>query len=1011
MNTKHLVLASLLVGTTAALAQTPPGVPEDSAVMPKTGTTYVNRKTFEITNINNGGTESLGVGIANNGNVIVGWEDDDPNEGIHYLGAVWTMFDSAGVSMTPETEVTSTVLGASVATKYLSYFSADGSPVFGGTSWGPKIKANLFAEGVGLGATSYLLGEEVPAFAGYDDMNMGDFPSVQLLNSTGGPVGIVAGVSQAFAIRDPGGIRIADFDYLSNGNIVIANESRQNQDLVDVFSGSAPFRHITFRIVTPTGTVIKPETLVGETPELTANQEAWHGVGVTANGFAVRFKNDNNLAAVRLFDNAGTALSTNVDLAMLTGHPEAGAGGRGDGAGFHGNGKDAYVAVAGSGDLAWVTVITTNLTVRFSRAVADDLPEIASVGAVDAAINENGEVIVVFAAKYDVNNANRIIMGRRFSATGEPMGPTFAVSETELADPNTGATGSPRVAWRNGQVAVVWVSANDYETIDEFGAPLDVVAMRLFSTFSPGSIGSVGLTRIVEDTPIVRTTANANGNWEPYISVLGTSTFLLECNTFANDEASQRFVVGLQPAAGGAMRLGEAFYTDSGLPFQGPINLSRQNGNPGRVAGDTRPGAVNFIVGGEASPHAFPEFQSDNRWNLGFDRLSDGRYACVQTYSLNPSTLAQTPLSKIQDSANGRLTSGEPLGRLEITRFGGELVCLDNGNFVSVVDDRSAVRMGNNNATVVATIFAPDGSVVKDTWVVVLDSDIWSNVAAYQGGFAVRAKPVDLSATRHIYFYDNNGNLQGTVDQAASGVSFDTGRGDGTRIFGHINSPYVYLTGRAANTQVVKVAAFDSRTRQFVAIADVNEGAFTGNFDRAIGAVDALNRMTLAWVSQPAGYAKQQVATRVFSFDGTKFTALTRSFFPFVNTYTNNIRSLQMTVAMTTRQICVAAKGEINYTNHPELDADSPTEVNFYTVFTHPSPADDPTAPVGGPAPSLQIARTGDNLSISWDTAATGYTLKSKNALTDATWTTVGTQNPTVITGPVTGTKYYRLEK
>jgi hypothetical protein len=293
--------------------------------------------------------------------------------------------------------------------------------------------------------------------------------------------------------------------------------------------------------------------------------------------------------------------------------------------------------------------------------------------------------------------------------------------------------------------------------------------------------------------------------------------------------------------------------------------------------------------------------------------------------------------------------------------------------------------------------------------------DIWSNVAAYQGGFAVRGQPTDGSVTRWIYFFDNAGNLKGSVDQTNSGASFDTGRGDGTRIFGHINSPYVYLTGRAVNTKIVKVAAFDARNQQFVAIADVNEGAFTGDFDRAIGAVDALNRLTVAWVSQPAGYTNQQVAARIFSFDGTAktFTPLTKSFFPFINVNpTNNIHTFQMSVAMTTKQICVAAKGEINLQNKPELDANTPKEVNFYTVFTHPSPKDDPTTPVGGVVggPSLHAAISGTSITLSWDVSAAGFTLESKAKLSDAAWTTIGTQNPTTETIG-SGSKFYRLRK
>jgi len=344
-------------------------------------------------------------------------------------------------------------------------------------------------------------------------------------------------------------------------------------------------------------------------------------------------------------------------------------------------------------------------------------------------------------------------------------------------------------------------------------------------------------------------------------------------------------------------------------------------------------------------------------------------------------------------------------------------VGLDNGNFVSVVQDNARILNPNGNA-VVATIFAPDGSIVKEAFLVaptpdftIQDVDIWSNVAAYKGGFAVRTKSHD-GTSRAIYFFNNLGVPTGFVDQAASGVSFDTGRGDGTRIFGHINSPYVYLTGRAASTKIIKVAAFDSRNASFVGIGDVNEGAFTGDFDRAFGAVDALDRLTVGWVSQPTGYANQQVAARVLAFDGVKksFKALTPSFFPFVNTATNAIRTLQMSIATTTKEILIAAKGEISYENNPQAGPNSPKEVNFYTVLSHPAPASDPTTPVSTTGPTLHVVQSGSNIVISWDASATGYVLESKSHLSDAAWTFVGTANPTVV--PLNSTaKFYRLRK
>ena len=475
--------------------------------------------------------------------------------------------------------------------------------------------------------------------------------------------------------------------------------------------------------------------------------------------------------------------------------------------------------------------------------------------------------------------------------------------------------------------------------------------------FVPGGIDSVGLTRIVPDTPVINPEIPLLNNWEPYISVLGNSTFLIEANTFTDpmtDPPSQRYVVMFQPAAGGAGQLGEAFFADDGTPYKAQINLSRQNGNPGRVAGDKRPGAVNFITGAEVSPHGFAEFQSDLRWTMNGIYADVNRYCGVQTFRLDPATLAQRPLSKLFDAVNGQNTADFAGNPGEVSRFGGELAALDNGNFVVVIDDRSNMIVPARATT--AAIITPRGQVVKSGFAV-RQMDIWSNVAAYKGGFCVRVH-------QFLHFFDNDGNEKFVVDQSTSGEGFDAGRGDGTRIGSHVNSPYVFLAGKVppANNVpgIVRVAVWDSRDGTFVAKADVSEGIFSGLFDRVNLAVDALNRVTVSWVSRPTGYEADQVAARVLAFNesGKSFSTLTRSFFPFINSaQSGGIRSLQMSVAMTTKQICIAAKGEINLQNKPELGADSPTQINFYTVLGHPDPKDDPTPP----APPTTPGKPEDN--------------------------------------------------
>lgn len=924
-----VILSSVLAFS--ALAQKKPGNPEDSGLQPKTGTFYIN---VPPDNVNNGSTESLGVAIANNGNVIVGWEDDGSD--ITDFEAVWMVFDPAGKALSTDTLIKS-VDGTSVTTKYRAYFRKDGTPVSGNTSWGPKIKANLFGDGFGMGATSYALGLEVPEFAAIQTTptgDAGDFPGVQLLANDGKPIGIVSGVSDTDADPD-GDIRIGDWEYLANGNIVIVGESRQKDDLVNRWKGAAPGNHAIYRIVDATGKEVRALGIVSATPD---PNEIWHGVGVTKNGFAVRF-GQGGRAQVRLFDNSGVPITTtNIDLGTVTGKAAAAGGGRGDGAGFHGNGNDAYVAINSGADEAgapqiWVTVLNANGTVRYSRAVSDDLT-LTKPGRADAAIDPSGRVIAVYNDNSPTAGANSLVLGRVFDAQGKPAGATFFVSDTETDATASLESRNPRVAWRANFAAIIWESKNDPET------DMNVVAARLFSTFEPGSIESAGLKRIVSDTPIINPQIDALGNWEPNISVLGSSTFLLEGNTFADgSNAEQRYVVALQPADGKPMKLSEGFFADNGQPFKGAINASRQNGNPGRVAGDKRPGAVNFIVGGEASPHTLAEFQSDNRWNLGFDRGADGRYGVVQTFRLDPATLTQTSLTKAFDAVNGRLTSGTPATTPEIGRFGGEVAGLDNGNFVVVVDDRSNTHATDRAAT--AVIVAPDGKIVKDTFLIDI-GQIWSNVAAYQGGFCVRVNGT-------LRFYDNDGNLKGQAAQNTSGESYDSGRGDGTRIASHINSPYVFLAGKVSTGNLVKVAVWDARDQKFVTVTEVSEPAFAGDFDRVNLAVDALNRITVSWVSKPPGYEQNQVAARVLAFNaGAKsITALTKSFLPFVNAGKTGIRTLQMSVAMTTKEICIAAKGEINLQNKPEQGVNSPREINFYTVISHPDPKDDPTPPAG----------------------------------------------------------------
>ena len=64
---------------------------------------------------------------------------------------------------------------------------------------------------------------------------------------------------------------------------------------------------------------------------------------------------------------------------------------------------------------------------------------------------------------------------------------------------------------------------------------------------------------------------------------------------------------------------------------------------------------------------------------------------------------------------------------------------------------------------------------------------------------------------------------------------------------------------------------------------------------------------------------------------------------------------------MTTKEILIAAKGEINRANKPQDGADTEPQTTFYTVFSHPDPQDDPTAKATpSEPPTLSIVNNGN---------------------------------------------------
>ena len=505
---RYLAMVCLITAPATQAATTNATIvsPENVGLWPVTSTIDVNTN-------NNYNYNTLGawwVDIANNHNVAVTWSDIGASAlNFVSMDSVWTLYDANGALLTPLTVITNLTAepGPTTLTNtFLSFYRPDGSSMPGNGAHVPHIRANRFGAGILYGARADRLGLEVPSLL---DINTDDtgaltksstasgFPAVQLLNNDGTPgAGILTGVNDAEA-QAVGNVWCQGMEYLANGNIVIVSESRQNQELVDRFGGPTAARHVVYRVVTPAGVVVKATSLASSTTDST--ELFGFGVGVTANGFAIRFSyrpradgSNKNSGTIRLFDNNGNPVSDDINQSDAVGaflgtgpnSPTGGNGGRGDSVGFHGNGTDAYVNVCigdqeGVAGPVFITVYNANGSVRYHRPLSE-LGETNYASQVDAAIAPDGRVIVATDDKIEsiaAGKANRLVIGKMFSPTGASMGPLFYISERETAanTPTDKEGFGPKVAWRDNVIAFAWSSQNSPTTTNR------VVALRVFN--------------------------------------------------------------------------------------------------------------------------------------------------------------------------------------------------------------------------------------------------------------------------------------------------------------------------------------------------------------------------------------------------------------------------------------------------------------------------------------------------------------------------------------------------
>ncbi len=453
----------------------------------------------------------------------------------------------------------------------------------------------------------------------------------------------------------------------------------------------------------------------------------------------------------------------------------------------------------------------------------------------------------------------------------------------------------------------------------------------------PVDHAAAGVTVLVPDHPFFLVD-EPNGNyWEPFTDIFGDGTAAVVAGTYPEDEDGMNCKVGfIYPD--GTVEEYWGFYADDGTPFVGNINSARTSGNPPRIACDRRPGGTRYVVGQETTVWDIEAFASDNRWQIfEYDR----QMAACQLF--NKTVSGPDPITKVFDPIYGGGAVVDGWQNNQQIRFGGELRFLSNGNFVVVPEDQSEnLIAGRMPAT---TIFNGEtGEVIKGPFNGRGDDtpgELWSNVAAFNGGFCVRSQAL-------MTIWDNDGNLQYMLDQADFSSVADRGRSDDTRIAASNGSNYVYIFGKTAD-DMMALARFDavnSSEGNIVGIKEVfvNEDDFwdPGIFQRADVAVDDYDNVCAIFDEKYSSFdGSDQVVARIYNSD---LEPVTPVFYAFVNhdaydaAEQQGFMNNEANVSMDNQRIIIAANGTFP---HPEggLTAEQQT---FAIVLENPLKQDTP---------------------------------------------------------------------